>query len=107
MQLLPPGGGRTVTPWKPSGVHATSKGGNAMNRTVSKLLPACAFAFAAAVASPAVAGPVDCTRPAIGTGEVQACRAASQGVDELRRFIQRTRGIYILFIHDFASAVRT
>jgi hypothetical protein len=77
-----------------------------MNRTVSKLLPACAFAFAAAVASPAIAA-VDCARPAIGTGEVQACRAASQGVDELRRFIQRTRGIYILFIHDFANAVRT
>jgi hypothetical protein len=77
-----------------------------MKRTVSKLLPACAFAFAATVASQAVAGPVDCARPAIGTGEVQACRAASQGVDDLRRFIQRTRGIYILYIQDFADAVR-
>jgi hypothetical protein len=72
-----------------------------MNRTVSKLIPACAFL----VATYASAGPVDCSRPAIGTGEVQACRAASQSVDDLRRFIQRTQGIYILYMNDFASAV--
>jgi hypothetical protein len=77
-----------------------------MNRTVSKLLPACAFVFAATVASYASAGPVDCARPNIGTGEVQACAAAGQSVDDLRRFIQRTRGIYILYMQDFASAVR-
>jgi hypothetical protein len=73
-----------------------------MNRTVRKLLPACAFV----VATYASAGPVDCARPAIGTGEVQACKAAGQGVDELRRFIQRTQGIYILYMEDFANAVR-
>jgi hypothetical protein len=77
-----------------------------MNRTASKLLPVCAFAFAAAVAPQAVAGPVDCARPAIGTGEAQACSAAKQSVDDLRRFIQRTRGIYILYMQDFADAVR-
>lgn len=77
-----------------------------MNRTVSKLLPACAFVLAAAAASSAMAGQVDCAKPAIGTGEVQACRAASQGVDDLRRFIQRTRGIYILYMQDFDNAVR-
>ena len=74
-----------------------------MNRTISKLLAACACL----VATYASAGPVDCARPAIGTGEVQACRAASQGVDELRRFIQRTQGIYILYMEDFANAVRS
>jgi hypothetical protein len=42
----------------------------------------------------------------MGTGEVQACRAAGQSVDELRRFIQRTQGIYILYMEDFANAVR-
>ena len=73
-----------------------------MNRTVRKVLPACAFL----VATYASAGPVDCARPAIGTGEVQACRAAGQGVDELRRFIQRTQGIYILYMEGFANAVR-
>ena len=73
-----------------------------MNRTVRKLLPACAFV----VATYASAGPVDCARPAIGTGEAQACKAASQGVDQLRQFIQRTQGIYILYIQDFADVVR-
>lgn len=73
-----------------------------MNRIVWKALPALAFA----VATYANAGAVDCARPAIGTGEVQACKAASQSVDELRRFLQRTHRIYILYIEDFASAVR-
>jgi len=72
-----------------------------MKRTVSKLIPACAFL----VATYASAGPVDCARPAMGTGEAQACRAAGQSVDDLRRFIQRTRGIYMLYIQDFASAI--
>jgi len=72
-----------------------------MNRTLTKLIPACAFV----VATYASAGPVDCARPAIGTGEVQACTAARQSVDDLRRFIQRTRGIYILYMNDFSSAV--
>ena len=74
-----------------------------MNRTVRNVIPAFAFL----VATYASAGPVDCTKPAIGTGEAQACRAASQSVDELRRFIQRTQGIYILYIQDFANAVRS
>lgn len=72
-----------------------------MNR-ISKALPAFAFV----VATYASADPVDCARPASGTGQVAACRAASQGVDELRRYIQRTRGIHILYIQDFANAVR-
>ncbi|MFO1311020.1 MAG: hypothetical protein U1F41_03040 [Burkholderiales bacterium] len=73
---------------------------------ITKQLPKLAFLAAAAVATQASAGSIDCARPAIGTGEVQACRAASQGVDDLRRFIQRTRGIYILYIQDFENAVR-
>ena len=77
-----------------------------MNRITSKLLPTFAFVAAATVATYANAGPVDCARPAIGTGEAQACKAASQSVDDLRRFIQRTQGIYILYIQDFADAVR-
>jgi hypothetical protein len=77
-----------------------------MSRFIRKLLSTSAFLAAASVASYASAGPVDCTRPAVGTGEAQACRAASQGVGDLRRFIQRTQGIYILYIQDFADAVR-
>ena len=72
-----------------------------MNR-IGKVLPAFAFVIAAH----ASAGAVDCARPALGTGQVEACKAAGQSVDELRRFIQRTRGIHILYIQDFASAVR-
>ena len=73
-----------------------------MNRIVRNVLPALAFA----VATYASAGSVDCARPAIGTGEAQACKAAGQSVDELRRFLQRTSRIYILYIEDFANAVR-
>ena len=73
-----------------------------MNRIVTKALPAFAFLFA----TYASADPVDCARPAIGTGQVQACKAADQGVDQLRQFIQRTRGIYILYMQDFEKAVR-
>ena len=73
-----------------------------MNRFVRNALPACAMLLA----SYASAAPVDCSRPALGTGQLQACRAASQSVDDLRRFIQRTQGIYILYMQDFASAVR-
>ncbi|MFO1303195.1 MAG: hypothetical protein U1F54_05650 [Burkholderiales bacterium] len=76
-----------------------------MNPITTKLRKL-AFLAAAAVATHAAAGPVDCAKPALGNGEAQACRAANQGVDDLRRFIQRTQGIYILYIQDFADAVK-
>ena len=71
-----------------------------------KLLPTFAFLVSATVATYANAGPVDCAKPAFGTGEVQACKAAAMGVSELRQFIQRTQGIYILYMQDFSDAVR-
>ena len=77
-----------------------------MNRITRKLLPTFAFLVTATLASYVNAKPVDCARPAVGNGEVQACRAAAQGVSELRQFIQRTQGIYILYMLDFADAVR-
>lgn len=77
-----------------------------MNRITRKLLPTFAFLVTATLASYVNAKPVDCARPAVGNGEVQACRAAAQGVSELRQFIQRTQGIYILYMPDFADAVR-
>ena len=73
-----------------------------MNRMLTKALPVFAFLFA----TYASADPVDCAKPAVGTGQVQACKAADQGVDQLRQFIQRTRGIYILYIQDYEKAVR-
>jgi len=74
-----------------------------MNR---KLVATFAFLVSAILSTYASARPIDCARPAIGNGEVQACRAAAQSVDDLRRFIQRTQGIYILYMQDFADAVR-
>ena len=74
-----------------------------MNR---KLLSVPALLTVAAFAMPAGAASVNCASPAVGNGEVQACRAAAQGVDNLRQFIQRTQGIYILYMQDFADAVR-
>ena len=77
-----------------------------MNRMTRKLYPMAALLVTATLATYVNAKPVDCARPAVGTGEVQACRAAAQGVSELRQFIQRTQGIYILYMQDFADAVR-
>ena len=77
-----------------------------MYRMTRKLYPTAALLVTATLATYVNAKPVDCARPAVGTGEVQACRAAAQGVSELRQFIQRTQGIYILYMQDFADAVR-
>jgi hypothetical protein len=74
-----------------------------MNR---KLLSTSALLVTAAFAMSASAAPVNCARPAMGNGEAQACQAAAQGADQLRQFIQRTQGIYILYMKDFADAVR-
>ena len=77
-----------------------------MNRMTRKLYPTAAFLVTATLATYVNAKPVDCARPAVGTGEAQACRAAAQGVSELRQYIQRTQGIYILYMQDFADVVR-
>lgn len=75
-----------------------------MNQRCRKLLPTFAFLAGAAVATSAAAGEVDCAKPS-GHEQVRACQAAKEGVDPLRQFIQRTRGIYILYIQDFGNAV--
>jgi hypothetical protein len=76
-----------------------------MNRTTRKLYPTLAIVVAATLSTYVHAKPVDCARPAVGTGEVQACMAAAQGVSELRQYIQRTQGIHILYMRDFVVAV--
>ena len=75
-----------------------------MNVLHRKLLPAVAFVVIGILAAPASAAPVDCAKPS-GHEEVRACAAAAKGVHELRQFIQRTRGVYILYIRDFERAV--
>jgi hypothetical protein len=42
-----------------------------------------------------------CDVPRIG-GEARACAAAAQGPTELRRFVERTRGIYDFYFWDYA-----
>ena len=75
-----------------------------MNERHRNLLPTFAFLASAALATSAVAAEVDCTKPS-GQEQARACQAAKDGVDSLRQFIQRTRGIYILYIQDFDTAV--
>ena len=75
-----------------------------MNERHRKLLPAFAFLVSAALATSAGAAEVDCAKPS-GHEQARACQAAKAGVDSLRQFIQRTRGIYILYIQDFDTAV--
>jgi hypothetical protein len=46
-----------------------------------------------------------CDVPRIG-GEARACAAAAQGPTELRRFVERTRGIYDFYYWDYAQPGR-
>jgi hypothetical protein len=72
---------------------------NAMHRlSVSALTLTAACLLGAAPAAMAA----DCASPQ-GVGAARACAAASQGATELRRFIGRTEGIYILTFQDFVS----
>lgn len=72
-----------------------------MNQRQHKLLPTVAFLVTAALATSAGAAQVDCAKPS-GHEQVRACAAAAAGgVDALRQFIQRTRGIYILSMVEF------
>jgi len=76
-----------------------------MNRTTRKLHATLAIVVTATFSAFVHAKPVDCARPAVGTGEVQACKAAAQGTSELRQYIQRTQGIHILYMRDFVDTV--
>ena len=45
----------------------------------------------------------NCANPQ-GIGEARACEKAAQGAAELRRFVDRTRGIYALSVWDFRAS---
>jgi hypothetical protein len=47
----------------------------------------------------------DCVAPK-ELSEVRACEALVQGVDSLRRFVERTKNIYLLDIRSFDAAVQ-
>jgi len=77
-----------------------------MKANSRKLVSMSVFAVVAGAAVNAYAGPVPCGKTN-DLAEQRACAAAAKGVADLRQFIQRTRGIYILSIHDFESSVPT
>jgi hypothetical protein len=60
---------------------------------------------ALAMTLPARAAPVDCAVPR-GVDQQRACKAAAEGAESLRRFSERTRSIYQIYVHDYSSAVR-
>ena len=47
---------------------------------------------------------VDCAAPA-GVEQWRACSAAAEGMQSLRRFSERTRSIYAIYMPDYAKAV--
>jgi hypothetical protein len=65
-------------------------------------------ALTAALAALVIAGPThaaaDCTAPK-GVEQQRACKAAAGGVESLRRFGERTRNIYQIYMHDYSTAV--
>lgn len=75
-----------------------------MKATSRKLVCTSAFALLAGAVAPAHADQVLCGKTN-DIGEKRACAAAAQGVADLRQFIQRTRGIYILRMQDFEGTV--
>lgn len=68
---------------------------------VTALLAAMAFAPlpAAAADSPRCANPS-------GSVDQRACAMAAAGPEALRRFIERTRGFYMLYYPDYAPSAR-
>jgi len=56
------------------------------------------------VAVAAHAAAADCAAPK-GIAEQRACEAASQGPESLRRFSERTRNIYHIYVQDYDKAV--
>ncbi len=75
-----------------------------MNTANRSILCTSALAFLVGAAVPASAAPVDCAKAGL-LGDKRACEAAARGAADLRQFVQRTRGVYILSIRDFEAAV--
>jgi hypothetical protein len=68
------------------------------------LRSAAAAALLAIVATPPALAAVDCGAPR-GIDQQRACKAAEEGVDSLRRFSERTRNIYQIYVHDYTAAI--
>jgi hypothetical protein len=68
------------------------------------LLAAAAAALLAIVATPPALAAVDCSAPR-GIDQQRACKAAEESFDSLRRFSERTRNIYQIYVHDYTAAI--
>ncbi len=68
------------------------------------LLSATAAALLAIVTTLPAHAAVDCATPR-GVDQQRACKAASEGAESLRRFSERTRNIYQIYVHDYQSVV--
>jgi hypothetical protein len=60
--------------------------------------------FSIASASSARAAPADCAAPR-GIEQQRACKAAAEGAESLRRFADRTRGLYHVYVYDYDKAI--
>jgi hypothetical protein len=72
-----------------------------MKRIPTLLCTAATFAAMAWVPTSAQAAD-HCVSPN-GSIEQRACAMAAAGPDALRRFVERTRGIYMLYYEDYAK----
>jgi len=75
-----------------------------MKRYHVQLCSAAAFAVLV-LAAPSASADDRCARPN-GSIEQRACAMAAAGPETLRRFIERTRGIYQLYYFDFVPSER-
>lgn len=73
-----------------------------MNRIRISASSSAAVLLAASLVSTAALAQTRCATPEL-PGERMACEKAKQGPDELRRFIERTRMIYLLQFSDYIS----
>lgn len=73
-----------------------------MNRIRLSMWSSAAAVVAASLVSTAAVAQTRCATPEL-PGERMACEKAKQGPDELRRFIERTRMIYLLQFSDYIS----
>jgi hypothetical protein len=76
------------------------------DQTMKRFSLVTATLFAAIVSAPSFASDDSkCANPN-GSVEQRACTMAAAGPDALRRFVERTAGIYGLYYADFESANR-
>jgi len=93
--------GRTIA----RAVGFFGEGGGMKTRRIQFISAALTFALMSAVATGARAE-YRCDKP-LGWGDAKACAKAKEGVDALRRYIERTRMIHGLYFWDYWPSPNT